>query len=119
GERQAAQAQHLRRAERGRRQRSAKVQAASARIGGARNFASKISEGTGLLKRKPCISSHLSRRSRRDCSAVSTPSATTFSLSACARLMMVETSDRPGASEVMSITKERSIFRESTGSLAR
>jgi hypothetical protein len=50
--------------------------------GGVRNLVSKISIGTGLLNRNPCISSQFSNRSRRDCSSVSTPSATTLSFRA-------------------------------------
>src|SRR6185436_16406667 len=60
-----------------------------------RNRASKISAGTGLLNRKPCISSQLSNPRRRDCSSVSTPSATTLSFIECASWMMVDTSASP------------------------
>src|SRR6202521_3155787 len=87
--------------------------------GGARNLDSKISLGTGLLNKKPCISSQPSNRSRRDCSSVSTPSATTLSFSECARLMKVDTSASPSGATVMSFTNERSIFSVSTGSFAR
>lgn len=50
-----------------------------------RKRASNQSPDTGLLNRKPCISSQRSSRSRFDCSWVSMPSATTVILSACAK----------------------------------
>ena len=86
---------------------------------GLRNWVSNNSPGTGWLNRKPCISSQASKRSRRDCSSVSTPSATTLSLSECASLMMVDTSASPSGAAVISTTNERSIFSVCTGSLAR
>src|ERR1700680_440936 len=85
----------------------------------ARYLYSKISLGTGLLNKNPCISSQPSNRSSRDCSSVSTPSATTLRFSECARLMIVDISDRPDGPVVMSTTNERSTLTVSTGSLAK
>src|SRR5579863_1207422 len=92
---------------------------AAAALIAPRYLASKISRGSGLLNRYPCISSQSSTRSSRDCSWVSTPSATTLSLSECARLMMVDTKARPSGLTVMSMMKERSIFKVCTGSRAK
>ena len=74
---------------------------------GARYFVSKISLGTGWLNNKPCISSRLSNRSRRDCSSVSTPSATTLSFSECASLMTVDTPTASSATISGKIAIER------------
>ena len=55
---------------------------AQGRFNGARYFVSKDSLGNGLLNKNPCISLQFNDRSRRNCSSVSTPSATTLSFKA-------------------------------------
>src|ERR1700684_3647296 len=85
----------------------------------ARYLDSKISLGIGLLNKKPCILSQPSNRSSRDCSSVSTPSATTLRFSECARLRIADIRDRPDDPLVMSTTNERSTLTVSTGSLAK
>jgi hypothetical protein len=68
-----------------------------------RYLLSNKSAGSGLENRKPWNSSQLSNFRSRDCSSVSTPSATTIRRSACATLMMVDTSDSPSGPAVISM----------------
>ena len=79
-------------------------------------MASIFSMGAGGLNKKPCISSHFRPCKSLRCASVSTPSAITFSLSECAKVMIVDTILRSSALCSMASTNDRSILSVLTGS---